>query len=80
MVYHSKGIISKKSLFGDVRGLSKMVITFVCENRHDVETVTFDLTWRGEVSEEEIRQMITKNCRCRKCGSDKFIYRTRYKK
>lgn len=59
--------------------MSKLVITFICENRHDVETVTVDLARRGEVSKEEIREMLTRDCRCRKCGSDKFIYRTRYK-
>jgi len=59
--------------------LSKLVITFVCDNRHDVETVTLDLARRGEVSEEEIWRMLTKDCRCIKCGSNRFIYRTRYK-
>ena len=59
--------------------MSKLVITFVCENRHDVETVYVDLARHGEVSQENIRQMLTRDCRCRKCGSDKFIIRTRYK-
>ena len=59
--------------------MSKLVITFICENRHDVETVTFDLARWGEVSKEDIWRALTKECRCRKCGSDKFIYRTRYK-
>lgn len=59
--------------------MSKLAITFICENRHDVETITIDLSRRGEVTQEEIWQMLTKDCRCRKCGSDKFIYRTRYK-
>jgi len=59
--------------------LSKLVITFICENRHDIETVTVDLARRGEVTKEEIWQMLTKDSRCKKCGSDKFIYRTRYK-
>ncbi|MDF9408082.1 MAG: hypothetical protein A4E52_00049 [Pelotomaculum sp. PtaB.Bin013] len=59
--------------------MSKLVITFICENRHDIETVTVDLARRGEVTKEEIWQMLTKDSRCKKCGSDKFIYRTRYK-
>lgn len=59
--------------------MSSLVITFICENRHDVETVSFDISRRGEVSEEEIWGMMTKDCRCSKCGSDKFTYRTRYK-
>ncbi|MCG9968632.1 hypothetical protein L9W92_11285 [Pelotomaculum terephthalicicum JT] len=59
--------------------MSKLVITFICENRHDLETVTVDLARRGEVTKEEIWRMLTKDCRCKKCGSDKFIYRTRYK-
>jgi len=59
--------------------LSKLVITFICENRHDVETVTFDLSWKKDVSEEEIWKWLTKDCRCKKCGSEKFLYRTRYK-
>ena len=58
--------------------MSRLAITFICENRHDVETVMVDLTRRGEVAQEDW-QMLTKDCRCRKCGSDKFIYRTRYK-
>jgi len=57
----------------------KLVITFVCENRHDVETVTVDLSRKGELSEEEIWQMQSRSCRCRKCGSARFTYRTRYK-
>lgn len=59
--------------------MRKLVITFICENRHDVETVTIDLSRKGDVSSEEIWQMQSKGCRCRKCGSSKFIYRTRYK-
>ncbi len=59
--------------------MSRLVITYICENRHDVETVTIDLTRKGEVTKDEIRRMMTKGCRCQKCGSDKFIYRTRYK-
>lgn len=59
--------------------MSKLVITFICENRHNVESVTVDLTRRGEVSEEEIWQMLTRDCRCTKCGSSNFTYRTRYK-
>lgn len=59
--------------------MSKLVITFVCENRHEVEAVTVDLSRTGELSAEEIWRMQSKGCRCRKCGSDKFTYRTRYK-
>lgn len=59
--------------------MSKLVVTFVCENRHNVESITVDLSRREEVTEEEIWQMLTKDCRCTKCGSDKFTYRTRYK-
>ena len=60
--------------------MSKLVITFVCENRHEVEAVTVDLKRTGVLSSDEIWQMLSKECRCRKCGSDNFIYRTRYKK
>lgn len=59
--------------------MSKLVITFICENRHDVESIYVDLTRWGEFAPEDFRQMLTKDCRCRKCGSDKFIIRTRYK-
>lgn len=59
--------------------MSKLVITFICENRHDVETVTVDLSRREELTKEDIRRMLTKDCRCKKCGSTDFIYRTRYK-
>ncbi len=59
--------------------MSKLVITFVCENRHDVEAVTVDLARMGDVTREEIWQLLTKGTRCKKCGSEKFIYRTRYK-
>ncbi|HOV79059.1 MAG TPA: hypothetical protein PK728_03055 [Bacillota bacterium] len=59
--------------------MSKLVITFVCENRHDVETVTFDLARRGGMSEEEIWKTQTKGCLCKKCGGKIFTYRTRYK-
>ncbi len=59
--------------------MRKLVITFVCENRHDVETVTVDLSRTGVLSEEEIRQMQSRGCRCRKCGSTRFTCRTRYK-
>ncbi len=59
--------------------MSKLVITFICANRHDVESVTFDLAWKKEISEVEIWKLLTKNCRCKKCGSTEFLYRTRYK-
>lgn len=59
--------------------MSKLVITFVCENRHEVEVVTVDLKRTGELSSDEIWEMQSKDCRCRKCGSENFIYRTRYK-
>ncbi|MDD2444222.1 MAG: hypothetical protein PHS52_06965 [Desulfotomaculaceae bacterium] len=59
--------------------MSKLVITFICENRHDVEAVTVDLARTGELTKEDIWKLMTKGCRCRKCGSDKFIYRVRYK-
>ncbi|OPY57884.1 MAG: hypothetical protein A4E55_01313 [Pelotomaculum sp. PtaU1.Bin035] len=59
--------------------MSKLVITFICENGHDVETVTVDLARREEVTKEEVWRMLTRDCCCKKCGSDRFIYRTRYK-
>lgn len=59
--------------------MSRLVITFICENRHEVETVSVDLTRRGEVNEEDIWRMRTKNSRYPKCGSDHMLYRTRYK-
>lgn len=60
--------------------MSKLVITFICEHRHEVETVIVDLSRRGgEVTEAEIWRMQTKNSRCKKCGSNNFVYRTRYK-
>ncbi|VFU18426.1 conserved hypothetical protein [anaerobic digester metagenome] len=69
----------KKAFSGEYRNLSKLVITFVCENKHDVETVTIDLKRRGEVDEKDIWQMMTRGCRCTKCGCKPFTYRTRYK-
>ncbi|MDD3652763.1 MAG: hypothetical protein PHO01_01065 [Desulfotomaculaceae bacterium] len=60
--------------------MSKLVITFVCENRHDVESVTIDLDRLGQVSKEDIWRLRTKGSRCAKCGSAKLIYRTSYKK
>ncbi|OPX88808.1 MAG: hypothetical protein A4E53_01767 [Pelotomaculum sp. PtaB.Bin104] len=59
--------------------MSKLVITFICENRHDVESVTIDLARKGEVSREDIWRLMTRGSRCAKCGSVKFVYRTRYK-
>lgn len=59
--------------------MSRLAITYMCENKHDMETVIVDLTRRGAITEEEIWRLLTKNSRCRKCGSEKFIYRTRYK-
>ena len=44
--------------------MSKLVITYVCENRHDVETVIIDLKRRGKVEEEDIWKMMTRGCRC----------------
>ena len=72
-------MLKKVIFFARGVSLSKLVITFVCENRHDVETVTFDLNRCGEIPPEEIWQLLRKGCRCNKCGSDKFTYRTRYK-
>ena len=59
--------------------MSRLAITFVCENRHNVETVTVDLNRYGDINEEDIWKLMTKGCRCAKCGSKRFIYRTRYK-
>lgn len=36
--------------------MSKLVITFVCENRHEVEAVTVDLNRTGDLTREEIWQ------------------------
>lgn len=55
------------------------MLTFLCENRHEVESVIIDLTRRPDISEEEIWQLLSKNCRCVKCGSAVFTYRVRYK-
>ncbi len=59
--------------------MSKLAVTFICENRHDVETVTVDLNRRGEIDEEEIWRLMTRGCRCVKCGGKIFTYRTRYR-
>lgn len=72
-------LLPTKDMQEENKLLSKLVITFICENRHDVETVAFDLSWEKDVSEEEIWKWLTKDCRCKKCGSKKFLYRTRYK-
>lgn len=72
-------IYYKKAFGGEYRDLSKLVITYVCENRHDVETVIIDLKRRGKVEEEDIWKMMTRGCRCTKCGCKPFTYRTRYK-
>jgi len=59
--------------------LSRMAVTFVCENRHEVESIMIDLTRRPGLEEDEIWQLLSKNCRCRRCGSTVFTYRVRYK-
>jgi hypothetical protein len=59
--------------------LRKLTVTFVCENRHDVESVTIDLERRGELTGDEIWELMTRGCQCKKCGSKNFTYRTRYK-
>ncbi len=59
--------------------MRKLTVTFVCENRHDVESVTVDLTRRGDLTNDEIWELQTKGCQCKKCGSKNFIYRIRYK-
>lgn len=59
--------------------MKKLIVTFVCENRHDVESVTVDLERRGDLTNDEIWALQSKNCHCKKCGSKNFIYRTRYK-
>jgi len=59
--------------------LRKLVVTFVCENRHNVESVTVELKDRGELTDNEIWALQTKGCRCKKCGSNIFNYHTRYK-
>lgn len=56
------------------------MLTFLCENRHEVESVIVDLTRRPDITEEEIWQLLTKkNGSCVKCGSAVFTYRVRYK-
>lgn len=57
----------------------KLVITFICENRHNVETVSVDLVRWQDISKEDMWNMLSRDCRCSKCGSDKFTIRTRYK-
>jgi hypothetical protein len=59
--------------------LSKLLVTFICENKHNVETVTVDIERFGEVTEEKIHGLLTKGSYCKECGSREFIYRTRYK-
>ncbi|MDD4237247.1 MAG: hypothetical protein PHT62_01640 [Desulfotomaculaceae bacterium] len=59
--------------------MRKLTVTFVCENRHAVESVTVDLTSRGEVTSDDIWELQTKDCQCKKCGSKIFTYHTRYK-
>lgn len=59
--------------------MKKLIVTFVCENRHDVESVTVDMEQRGDLTSDEIWQLQTKGSQCMKCGSKNFTYRTRYK-
>jgi len=59
--------------------LSRMAVTFVCENRHDVESIIIDLSRRPGFEEDEIWKLLSKNCRCCRCGSTVFTYRVRYK-
>lgn len=60
--------------------MKRLVVTFICENRHDVETVTVDLSRLSkELSEDDIWRLPGREIQCKKCGSKNFIYRTRYK-
>jgi hypothetical protein len=59
--------------------LRKLTVTFMCENRHEVESVTVDLSRRPEIIEEDIWELQTRGSYCRKCGSKVFVYHVRYK-
>lgn len=59
--------------------MKKLTVTFVCENRHLVESVTVDLTRRDDLTNDELWQLQTKGCQCMKCGSKNFTYHIRYK-
>ena len=60
--------------------MRRLVVTFICENRHNVESITIDLSRRDkELTEDDIWQLLSREIQCKKCGSRNFIYRTRYK-
>jgi len=62
--------------------LKKLIVTFMCENRHEVESVTVDLLRKPEINPEKIEENIwelqTRGSYCRKCGSKTFVYHVRY--
>lgn len=63
--------------------MRKLTVTFMCENRHEVESVTVDLSRKPEISpeiiEENIWELQTNGSYCPKCGSKTFVYHISYK-